>query len=115
MILKAVQRAARKLHGAPSGLSLVFVSPQRMRSINKKYLKHDYVTDVVSFDLGDGLGEVIVCPQIAKTNAVYYRASVTKEIVLYVVHGLLHVSGYDDRTESDRKLMRVMERLLINP
>ncbi len=44
-------------------LSIVFVGTKRMRAINKKYLNHDYVTDVLTFDLGEGQGEIIICPQ----------------------------------------------------
>ena len=63
-ILKAAKAAFRKLEFTQWGLSIVFVGTKRMRAINKKYLDHDYVTDVLTFDLGEGAGEIIICPQI---------------------------------------------------
>jgi probable rRNA maturation factor len=84
-----------------------------MRAVNKKYLKHDYVTDVLTFDLGDNIGEVIICPQTAHANAKMYRTSTEKEIVLYVIHGLLHLAGFDDHNHRDMLRMRRMEEKLI--
>ena len=67
-----------------------------MRSVNKKYLNHDHVTDVLTFDLGIRTGEIIICPQIAGINAKAHQTSTEKEIILYVIHGILHLAGFDD-------------------
>jgi probable rRNA maturation factor len=123
-ILKAVKAAFRKLEknrdvsyffkeiGRRPYFSIVFVGTKRMRAINKKYLKHDYATDVLSFDLGEGFGEIIICPQIAYTNAKAHQTSTEKEIVLYVMHGILHLSGFDDHKYEDTIQMRRMEKEL---
>ena len=94
-------------------LSIVFVGPTRMQSINRKYLGHDYVTDVITFDL-DEAAEIVICPAVAFKNARVYSHSVTTEIVLYVIHGLLHLAGYDDHTQKDRDVMRVKEKQLLD-
>ncbi|MDE2027256.1 MAG: rRNA maturation RNase YbeY [Candidatus Omnitrophica bacterium] len=102
----------RKLRLKLQGLSIVFVGPQRMRAINKKYLNHDFVTDVLTFDLGGGVAEIIVCPQAAQANARAYKNSTREEIILYVIHGLLHLAGYNDHSPSDAFKMRRMEAKL---
>ena len=94
---------------SPFWLSIVFVGTRRMRTINKKYLGHDYVTDVLTFDLRGGHAEIIICPQVACNNARSYNSSTEKEIILYVVHGILHLAGYDDRSPKDIARMRRME------
>jgi len=86
-----------------------------MRAINKKYLNHDDTTDVVTFDLGAGLGEIIICPHVAAAHAVLYQTSTRKEIILYVIHGLLHLKGFDDHASKDIIQMRKMENQLLRP
>ena len=83
-----------------------------MRAVNKKYLKHDFVTDVLTFDLGEDCGEIIICPHAALINARAHRTTVDKEIVLYVIHGILHLAGFDDHSPKDILKMRKMEREL---
>ena len=112
-ILKAAKAAFRKLEFEGRDLSIVFVAPARMRAINRKYLKHDYVTDVLSFDLGGKISEIIVCPQIAFANAKIYRTSVRNEMIMYVIHGILHLAGFDDHSEKDIDQMRRMEMKLL--
>ena len=112
-IRSVVRRTFRHLRINNAELSIVFVTPLRMRSINAQYLKHDYVTDVITFDL-DEAAEIVICPAVAFKNARVYSHSVTTEIVLYVIHGLLHLAGYDDHTQKDRDVMRVKEKQLLD-
>jgi len=103
----------RKLKFLPKGLSIVFVGSKRMRAINKKYLAHDFVTDVLTFDLGEGGGEIIICPRVACSNAKVHRSSTEQEIILYVIHGILHLAGFDDHAPQDILQMRRMEKELL--
>jgi len=119
-ILKAIQHAINSspLRGEArwgcSNLSIVFTGSERMRTINKKYLGHDYVTDVLTFDLGEGQAEIIICPQVAVTNAKAHQTSTEKEIILYVIHGILHLAGYDDHSPKDILKMRKMEKVILD-
>ena len=97
-----------------SEISVVFVSRQRMRSINKKYLGHDYVTDVITFDYRNLYAEIIICPSAARANAKKFKTSMEKELILYVIHGLLHLAGYDDRKPKDIQRMRLKEKQLLD-
>ncbi len=88
------------------------VGPKHMQTINQLYLGHDYVTDVLTFDLTD-TAEIVICPSMATKNAKTYGNSVNREILLYVIHGLLHLSGYDDHTPKDIQRMRLTEERLL--
>ncbi len=112
-VLKAAKTALLKLGLQQRSLSIVFVGAGRMRTANRKYLNHDYVTDVLTFDLGEGVGEIIICPQVACSNAAIYETSTVHELILYVVHGILHLAGYDDHRPEDQSKMRRMEQQLL--
>ncbi len=112
-LLKVAKAAVRKLGFLHKGLSIVFVGTKRMRAVNKKYLNHDYVTDVLTFDLGEAQGEIIICPQVACAQAQAHQTSVENEIILYVIHGILHLAGFDDRKPRDIIQMRSMEKELL--
>ena len=94
-------------------LSIVFVGTKRMRAVNKKFLNHDYVTDVITFDLGDGENEILICPAIAAANAKRHNTSIQKEIALYVIHGILHLAGFNDHSPREILAMRAMEKKLM--
>ena len=95
-------------------LSIVFVGTKRMRAINKKYLGHDYATDVLAFDFGKSRqGEIIICPHIAAAYAKAHQTSTENEIILYVIHGILHLAGFDDHKPKDTLQMRRMEKELL--
>ena len=84
-----------------------------MRSLNKKFLGHDYVTDVITFNLNNA-AEIVICPMVAYQNARTYGQNITAELLLYVIHGLLHLAGYDDHSPKDINSMRRMEQKLLN-
>ncbi len=109
----AAEVAAKRLRLKMDDLSVVFVGAQRMRTINRTFLKHDYVTDVITFDLGAAVGEIIICPSVAASQARQYGNSVQREILLYMVHGLLHLAGYDDHAPADITRMRAKEKELM--
>jgi len=111
-VLNAAKAAFRKLD-FNAQLSIVFVGTRRMRAINKKYLKHDYVTDVLTFDLGDSQAEIIICPQVAFTNAKEHQTSTENEMILYVIHGILHLAGFNDHKPYAIIQMRSMENELL--
>jgi probable rRNA maturation factor len=78
------------------------------------HLSHDWPTDVISFNLSAAgeaelAGELIVSTEMALACATELMAEPADELVLYVVHGLLHLCGYDDSTDLDREQMRVRE------
>jgi len=101
-------------------LSFVFVDDRKIRTVNRRYLKHDYATDVLTFDLctkkkrGVVEGEIVISAQMAQRNAAEYGVSVKSEVLLYMVHGVLHLLGYDDHSPSGIKKMRAKEKQLLS-
>lgn len=99
---------------SPERVSLVFTDDVRMLLLNTAYLGHDYPTDVLSFPLevskGTILeGEVYVNLDQARRQAAEYRVSERLEIRRLVVHGLLHLAGYQDGTLRQRRAMTARE------
>ena len=103
-------------------LDVAVVHDAEMHALNRRWLAHDYTTDVLSFPLGgDGTagdplsGQVIVNPDYAAREAATHnwpsheRPAATRELMLYAAHGTLHVCGLDDQTDEQRAEMRRAE------
>ena len=94
-------------------LSIAIVDDPTIHQLNVEFLQHDYATDVLSFVLeekGDWLeGEIIASADTAVTNAADYSWPAEHELLLYVIHGALHLVGYRDKTEEDAAAMRTAE------
>jgi probable rRNA maturation factor len=82
--------------------------------LNRRYLQHDYATDVLSFLLDSGSGwldgEIVISADTAASQAPQYDSSAEAELLLYVIHGVLHLVGYEDTTPSERKRMLARQR-----
>jgi probable rRNA maturation factor len=102
-------------HALPAGysLSIVLVDDQEMAKLNEQFHHTPGSTDVLSFDYGDGEGEVIVSVDHAFAQARRYHTTPARELALYVAHGILHLCGYDDGTPAERRRMRAAERRLL--
>ncbi len=93
-------------------LSYVFCSDEFLLEINQSYLNHDTYTDIITFDYNeDGLlnGEIYISTDRVVENAVRFRESETDELHRVMVHGLLHLCGYPDKTEEQKVAMRKLE------
>lgn len=94
-------------------ISLAFVDNPTIHRINKQFLDHDEPTDVITFPYSSGkvlVGELVIGVEVAQEQARAGGHPVDVELALYVVHGLLHLVGYDDKDAHDRKQMRARER-----
>lgn len=95
-------------------ISIAVVDDAKMHELNLRYLNHDYATDVLSFRLDDDgeeclEGEIIVSIDTAEREALEYGWKRENELLLYVIHGALHLVGYNDSEMKDRKAMREAE------
>src|SRR5436305_965119 len=114
--MREVARAVLEGEGAADAeISLAFVDNATIHSLNKRFLNHDEPTDVLSFPMsGRGAkvfeGELVMGAEVAQAQAQERGHDVGVELALYVIHGLLHLCGYDDRDEKDSKRMRQRER-----
>lgn len=93
-------------------LEIVFLNNRAMRALNKRYKGRDSSTDVLSFkidrrEFGSDkfLGQIIISVEKAEQNAKVFNTSFEEELALYIIHGILHLFGYDDETAKDRLRM----------
>jgi len=99
-------------------VDIAVVDSARMAELNRRYLRHAGATDVLSFDLSDassaGLSvQLIVCGDLARTEAARRGLRPTHELMLYVVHGLLHVMGYEDKSARGSVRMQARQEELL--
>jgi len=95
-------------------VSIALVDDPSIHALNRRHLEHDWPTDVITFPLSEPdepclIGELVVSAEMAKTTAERAGTNPRDELALYVVHGLLHLCGYDDLDDGDRILMRRRE------
>lgn len=95
-------------------LSFIFCSDNYLLEINKHFLKHDYYTDIISFDLSEPKsalisGEIYISVDRVKENAKDMRISFEEEMKRVLFHGTLHLCGYRDKRKADVQQMRVKE------
>ena len=93
-------------------ISIIFCSDNYILDVNMRYLQHDYFTDIITFDYceGDRLsGDLFISIDSVRENALYYGAEFADELNRVMVHGLLHLIGYDDHTEKEKEVMRAKE------
>ena len=99
-------------------ISLAIVEDTVIHKLNHQYLGHDCATDVLSFVLernGSSLdGEVIVSAETAVRAATDFGWTASDELLLYVIHGMLHMVGYDDRSPQGTEEMRTQEREILS-
>jgi probable rRNA maturation factor len=113
-IVRAVEAALA--HGGRPGaeLAVVLVGDRRLAELHRSALSDPAPTDVITFDLGEEtggpVGELYVSAERARDVARRRRGSVERELALYLVHGALHLCGFDDREPRARARMRAAER-----
>jgi probable rRNA maturation factor len=133
-----IRRIARAVleaeHVAEATISVALVDNRAIHRLNRRHLQHDYATDVLSFLFesqsavpdaqgtkgaarGKGCridGEIVISAEMALESAARFGVTPIEELTLYLVHGLLHLCGYDDQTSPERRLMRKRERAILN-
>jgi len=108
-------------------LSITFVTSRAMATLNRRHLGHTGPTDVITFALGNGpdgtvIGDIYICPDVARRQAAEHGVGIREEIARLVVHGTLHASGWehpedDGRTTSPmwRRQEKLIERFWMPP
>jgi len=92
----------------PGDLLFILTSEESMLEINRKFLNHDYDTDVISFDYSmvcEVSGEIYLGVDTIRRNAFLYGSGEREELVRVMIHGILHLCGYKDETVKDREKM----------
>ncbi len=104
-------------------LSVCLIPAENMQRLNEKFVNHEGVTDVITFDYRDDfsdgdddeyIGEVYVCPDVALQRSSEFNNDFTTELITYIAHGMLHLFGYDDKTDEDQQDMSNAEARVIS-
>ncbi|MFC1560007.1 rRNA maturation RNase YbeY [Candidatus Margulisiibacteriota bacterium] len=96
-------------------VGIFFVPKKKIRDLNRKYRRKNKGTDVLSFEMKeDGyLGDIIISPEVAKKNAREYGVNYSEEVSGLVIHGLLHLLGYDHKLKKEKaKMFKIQDQLL---
>lgn len=96
----------------PGQISVIFCSDPYLLEINRKYLGHDYYTDIITFDYSEDdtiSGDLFISVDTVRSNAEFYSADFKDELDRVIVHGVLHLIGYDDHTDEQSAEMRARE------
>lgn len=113
--IRAAVSAILRDHGPPScRISIAVVDDPTIHDLNRRFLQHDYATDVLSFVLESTPklleGEIVVSGDTAVAQAGEFASTPEEELMLYVIHGTLHLVGFDDHDEAEQAEMRRAEQ-----
>jgi len=119
--LKEISASVLKSLNAPkdSELSISFIDDEKMRGLNRTYRDIDHTTDVLSFPQGEGpdttiLGDIVISLSTADRNSRRYGITREEEIKKLIVHGILHLFGYDHKKKKERDEMREKEKEILH-
>lgn len=93
-------------------INIIFCSDNFILDINNKYLNHNYFTDIITFDYSSEniiSGDLIISTDTVRENSVTYNQTFTDELHRVIIHGILHLIGYDDKNKVDKERMRTAE------
>ncbi len=111
-----IRRAIESEGLRPGAVNYVFCSRERHLEINRQFLGHDYATDVITFDYtanGTVGGDIFIDPATVAENAAALSVSPAVEMRRVMIHGVLHLCGYGDRTRKEQRMMRAKEDLYL--
>ena len=100
-------------HGKTIGeIAYVFCDDAKILEVNRQYLGHDYYTDIITFDYceDDKLsGDIFISLDTVKSNSVTYGTEYYDELTRVIIHGILHLCGYKDKSDDESRAMRALE------
>jgi rRNA maturation RNase YbeY len=110
--VKWLKKSVNSLGFTIGELSFIFCSDEYIKKINIKYLTHHFFTDVITFDYSKEkllFGDVYIYIERVKENSKTYKTSFNEEMFRVIIHGVLHLCGFDDKTKEEKSLMRSKE------
>lgn len=110
LLKRITQRVLAQVGWKQKTLGVVLVDDATIAKLNATYHHTAGATDVLSFDYGDGVGELVISTERAAAQAKRFGSTPARELALYVIHGILHLHGYDDLKPGPRRRMRAAER-----
>lgn len=111
--IKTILQTEKKMEGK---ISFTFCSDEQLLDINKEFLNHNTLTDIITFDYNIGLkisGEIYISIERVSDNAVKFKQVLTQELLRVMAHGVLHLCGYGDKKKEEKIKMRQKESFYV--
>ena len=112
-----IESVARSFGKSVGDISYIFCDDNKILEVNRTYLKHDYFTDIITFYYCEGSilsGDLFISVDSVKENSLYYGTDPEEELNRVIVHGILHLIGYDDHSTEDIAVMRSKENFYLD-
>lgn len=112
--IKAVAEGYNKKVG---DISYIFCSDEKILEVNRQYLEHDYFTDIITFDYSEGnciSGDMFISLDTVKSNSEQFNTDYIEELHRVIIHGILHLCGFGDKTPEEEANMRSKEEEALN-
>lgn len=107
-----IKKVVKREGGSLVSLNIIFCSDDYLLNINRDFLKHDYLTDIITFDYSEGKkisGEIYISIDRVRDNANGLKITFEVELKRVIIHGVLHLLGHKDKTDSQKKAIRKTE------
>lgn len=105
------------IHKMQTGdISFIFCSDSYLLNINREYLSHDYFTDIITFNYNEGTkisGDIFISVDTVCKNSIEYEVTLHDELLRVMIHGILHLIGYNDSTSNESEEMRKQENIAL--
>jgi probable rRNA maturation factor len=110
--LKDLEKVIGEYRNPAGSLSFIFMNDKALLEINKEFLSHNYFTDVIAFDYGNENlieGEIYISIETIKENSLNYKVSLSNEVKRVMIHGVLHICGFEDAGVKEKEKMHKLE------
>lgn len=107
-----INKVIESENNIPGNITIIFTGRKELLKLNKSFLRHNYHTDIITFDFNRGNvinGDLYIGAEQVKLNSAVYKVSFTLELLRVIIHGIFHLLGYSDCTEETREKMRRKE------
>lgn len=107
-----INRVAAVYQKSIGGLTYIFCDDNRILEINRQYLQHDYYTDIITFDYTEEdeiSGDIFISLDTVQSNSQLYKTQFMDELYRVIIHGVLHLCGLKDESETEQTMMRTAE------
>ncbi len=98
-------------------VTILFTDDEYIKELNIKYLNHHYFTDILTFDYSSGLvlnGDIVISIDTVRSNSILYSTSIDDELLRVIIHGFLHLLGFNDKSSKESRKMRELEDGALN-
>lgn len=98
-------------------VTILFTDDEYIKELNIKYLNHHYFTDILTFDYSSGFvlnGDIVISIDTVRSNSILYSTSIDDELLRVIIHGFLHLLGFNDKSSEESRKMRELEDGALN-